>query len=142
MESFIQDLRIDGKTVEWEDRTVKLLQSKGITSIAQLFDAAQINVTPTLENKFNVGYGMSLNMNVYFLFDLIRDIGSIDRLCAPVAGPENYSHVLTFGQKIVIKRYFRTLCSETAPPSPNPNQQNPNQPPHQTSNQQQNYQNQ
>ena len=92
MESFIQDLRIDGKTVEWEDRTVKLLQSKGITSIAQLFDAAQINVTPTLENKFNVGYGMSLNMNVYFLFDLIRDIGSIDRLCAPVAGPEKEEH--------------------------------------------------
>ena len=120
MESFIQDLRIDGKTAEWEDRVVRLLQAKNITSIAHLFTAAQINVNATLEKKFNTGYGMSLNMDVYYFFDLIRDVGSIDRLCAPITGHEDYSHILTFGQKIVLKRYFRTLCADPSSPSPSP----------------------
>lgn len=109
MDKFIKELHIDRGTVDWEEQTVEILHHMGVTTIAQLFETVQINVTSKLETRFNVGYGMSLNMEVHYFFDLIRDLGSIDTLCTPVTGPENRSHVLTFGQKIVLKRFFRSL---------------------------------
>eukprot|EP01032_Pedospumella_encystans_P019408 gene19408-22063_t len=97
MEKIMKDIWVDEKDGTLEADLERRVRAMGVSTIAQLFEKAGMTVDAPLQHNFQVHFGMPLTMDVCYFFDLLCELGSLDRL-----------H-MTYGQKLILKRFLNSI---------------------------------